>query len=124
MHRMLEMNETWHECWPLCGTKLGMFGGGKKNMLRELPYQQTRTFPIEHGIFVAMHEMTQYFPSMWACPWQPPTQNLNEFRHRTHVVSRLACVLVFFHRKKPRKCMKSRKPTKLGMHAVYGHSSV
>ena len=62
----------------------------------DLPYRPTQTTTFEHGVLLAMHEMTPNFVSMWACSWQASMQNLKEFRHRTHVASRSPSVLGFF----------------------------
>ena len=42
-----------------------------------------------------MHKMTQTFASMCACPFYTPTQDLNEFRHWSHVASVQTVFMVF-----------------------------
>ena len=45
-------------------------------------------------------------------------QGLNEIRHQTNVASRPACVLGFFDREYPRKCIERRKRVKIGVRVV------
>ena len=93
-------------------------------MVRELHFQPTRTHQAVHGMLGCKHGMTPNVASSWACPRFSPTQSLNEFGCRMHVVSCSAYILVFFHKETPRKSIECLKLTKLGMHAVHGNANV
>ena len=93
-------------------------------MWKSASNQPTRTITFEHDMLLAMHEMTPKLVSMWPCSWLAFMQNLKEFGHLTHIVSRSVSVLGFFSRENLSKCIKSQNSMKFIMDALHGDVSV
>ena len=93
-------------------------------MWKSASNQPTRTITFEHDMLLAMHEMTPKLVSMWPCSWLAFMQNLKEFGHLTHIVSRSVSILGFFSRENLSKCIKSQNSMKFIMDALHGDVSV
>ena len=67
-----------------------------KKVQLDLPYRPTLSTTIEHGVLLGMYEMKPNFACMWAYSWKASMQNLKEFGHRMHIVSRSVSILGSF----------------------------